>query len=302
MLALHAARIELCPRFGMSVPAMNKVLSQSEVEPQLQFRSVFISDVHLGFRGCSAEFLLDFLRSMRTDTLYLVGDIIDVWSLKKSFFWPQAHEAVVRAILAMAKRGTRVIYIPGNHDQELREFAGLQFGNIEIRCEAIHHTADGKRLLVMHGDEFDAVIKASPLMEELGNRAYSFILMLNRGLNFLRRLVGYNYWSLAAFLKLKVKNATRYIANFERALAHEARRRGVDGIICGHIHHAQIARKSVESVAVLYCNDGDWVESCTTLAEAPDGQLSLLRWTQTLELLRQSAAPMAESDPLEEAA
>jgi len=283
----------------MSLSPLTKLPSQGAAEPSLEFRSVFISDVHLGFRGCSAEFLLDFLHSIRTETLYLVGDIIDLWSLKKSFFWPQSHDAVVRAVFAMAKRGTRVIYIPGNHDHELRELAGLQFGNIEIRCEAIHETPDGKRFLVMHGDEFDAVIKASPLMEELGNRAYSFILMLNRGVNYVRRLVGYNYWSLAAFLKLKVKNATQYIANFERALAHEAKRRGVDGIICGHIHRAQIAQIG----SVLYCNDGDWVESCTTLAEHADGQLSLLRWTETRELLRQSAtAVMAASDSLDQAA
>jgi UDP-2,3-diacylglucosamine pyrophosphatase LpxH len=264
-------------------------------EPLLKFRSVFISDVHLGFRGCSAEFLLDFLRCMQTETLYLVGDIIDVWSLRKSFFWPAPHDAVVRTLLAMAKRGTRIIYIPGNHDHVLRDFEGLTFGNIEIRCQAVHETADGKRFLVLHGDEFDAVIKASPLMEALGNHAYSFILTLNRGVNYLRQLAGCDYWSLAAFLKLKVKNAAQYTANFERALAHEAKRRGLDGVICGHIHRAQIAPMG----SVLYCNDGDWVESCTTLTEQHDGQLSLLRWTERRELLRQSVATVAS---LEQAA
>jgi UDP-2,3-diacylglucosamine pyrophosphatase LpxH len=274
-------------------------MSQNGVEPLLQFRSVFISDVHLGFRGCSADYLLDFLRSIQTETLYLVGDIIDLWSLKKSFFWPPRHDEVIRTIIGMAKRGTRVIYIPGNHDHQFRDFEGLTFGNIEIRREAIHEAADGKRFLVLHGDEFDAVIKASPWLEELGNQAYSFILMLNRGVNYLRRLVGYNYWSLATFLKLKVKNATQYIANFERALAHEAKRRGVDGIICGHIHRAQIAMIG----SVLYCNDGDWVESCTTLTEHHDGQLSLLRWTETRELLHRSAVPLVDaSDSLDQAA
>ena len=258
----------------------------------LCFRSVFISDVHLGFRGCSAEFLLDFLNSMQTEQLYLVGDIIDLWSLKRSFFWPQRHNEVIRAILSLARRGTRVVYIPGNHDELFREFEGLTFGNVEIRREAIHQTADGKRLLVMHGDEFDGVIKVSPWLDGLGDLAYSFILMLNRGLNWLRRLWGYDYWSLATFLKLKVKNATQYIANFERALAHEAERRGLDGIICGHIHRAQI----VTIGATLYCNDGDWVESCTTLTEDATGQLSLLRWTETRELLRQAPAPLEGGD------
>jgi len=264
-------------------------MSQIGPRPLLRFRSVFISDVHLGCRGCSADFLLDFLNSMHTDNLYLVGDIIDLSSLQKSFFWPQRHNDVLRTILNIAQRGTRVIYIPGNHDHLLRDFAGLSFGNIEIHREAIHQTADGKRLLVLHGDEFDEVIKASPWLAELGDRAYCFTLMLNRAVNCLRRLAGRDYWSLAAFLKLKVKNATQYIANFERALALEARRRGVDGMICGHIHRAEIAMMG----PVLYCNDGDWVESCTTLTEDATGQLSLLRWTETRELLRQSPPPAA---------
>lgn len=271
-------------------------MSKIGPEPLLRFRSVFISDVHLGFRGCSAAFLLDFLRSIQTENLYLVGDIIDLWSLKKSFYWPPSHDEVVRTILAMAKRGTRVVYIPGNHDHLLREFDGLKFGNLEIHREVIHENADGKRLLVLHGDEFDAVIKASPWLEELGNHAYDFTLMLNRGVNYLRRLIGYNYWSLAAFLKLRVGNAARYIASFERALAHEARRRGVDGIICGHIHRARIAVIG----QTLYCNDGDWVESCTTLTEDADGQLSLLRWTETRELLHRAAPAL--SPALEQAA
>jgi UDP-2,3-diacylglucosamine pyrophosphatase LpxH len=269
-------------------------MSQLGAGPILRFRSVFISDVHLGFRGCSADFLLDFLNSMHTETLYLVGDIIDLWSLEKSFFWPQRHNDVIRAILNIAQRGTRVIYIPGNHDRLFRDFAGSSFGNIEIRHEAVHQTADGKQLLVLHGDEFDAAIKASPWLAGLGSAAYTFTLILNHGLNRLRQLVGCNYWSLAAFLKLKVKNAARYIANFERALALEAKRRGVDGVICGHIHRAHIATIG----SVLYCNDGDWVESCTTLTEDATGRLSLLRWTETRQLLHRSPQPSGEAlDP-----
>jgi UDP-2,3-diacylglucosamine pyrophosphatase LpxH len=204
-----------------------------------------------------------------------------VWSLKKSFFWPQAHNNVIRTILGIAKRGTRVVYIPGNHDSVFRDYDGLVFGNVEIRREAIHEMADGRRLLVLHGDEFDAVIKASPLLEALGNRAYAFILQLNRYVNFFRRRFGFPYWSIAAYLKHRVKNAVKYIANFEQALADEARRRNVHGLVCGHIHRAEIT----EIDGVLYCNDGDWVESCTTLTEDFHGRLAILRWTDTKQVI-----------------
>jgi UDP-2,3-diacylglucosamine pyrophosphatase LpxH len=250
-------------------------------KPPLRFRSVFISDIHLGFKGCSAGFLLDFLRRVETDNLYLVGDIIDLWSLQRTFFWPQAHNDVIRTILGKAKHGTRVVYIPGNHDRLFRDYDGWVFGNVEVRRDAIHTTADGRRFLLLHGDEFDSVIRASPLLESLGNRAYAAVLRLNRYVNAARRRFGYPYWSLAAFLKHRVKNAVSYVANFERAVAFEARRRGVDGMICGHIHRAEISE--IEGIA--YCNDGDWVESCTTLVEDYRGRLSLLRWTETVEVL-----------------
>ena len=259
-------------------------MSPNPARPVFQFRSVFISDVHLGFRGCSAAYLLDFLHSIETENLYLVGDIVDLWSLKKSFFWPQAHNDVIRTILGKAKRGTRVIYIPGNHDCVFRDYDGMVFGNVEIRREAIHQTADGRRFVVLHGDEFDSVIKASPLLEAVGNRAYAFVLQLNRVVNFFRRRFGFPYWSIAAYLKHKVKNAVKYIANFEQALADEAKRRGVDGMICGHIHRAEITQID----GVLYCNDGDWVESCTTLTEDFNGRLALLRWTESREVMAHS--------------
>lgn len=252
----------------------------------LRLRSVFISDVHLGFKGCRAEFLLDFLRSVECEQIYLVGDIIDLWSLQRSFFWPQAHNDVIRCLLGKAKHGTRVIYIPGNHDRTFRDNAGLILGNIEVQLQAVHETADGRRLLVLHGDEFDSIVRASPLLESLGNRAYSAALKLNRYVNFIRKQLGYPYWSVAAFLKHKVKNAVKYIANFERALATEARQRGLDGVVCGHIHRAEISKID----GVLYCNDGDWVESCTTLVEDFEGRLSLLRWTETAEVLAGSQA------------
>ncbi len=228
-----------------------------------------------------AEFLLDFLRRVECQQIYLVGDIIDVWSLTRAFYWPQAHNDVIRTILGKAKHGTRVVYVPGNHDRPFRDHDGLTLGNVEILKEAVHETADGRRFLVLHGDEFDSIVRASPLLESLGSRAYSAALRLNRYVNAVRLRFGYPYWSVAAFLKHKVKNAVKYIANFERALATEARRRGVHGVICGHIHRAEIT----EIEGITYCNDGDWVESCTTLVEDFQGRLSLLRWTETVEVL-----------------
>jgi UDP-2,3-diacylglucosamine pyrophosphatase LpxH len=258
-------------------------------KPVLRMRTVFISDVHLGSRDCSADYLLNFLHSVECDTLYLVGDIVDLWSMKRSFFWPQSHTNVIRTILDKAKHGTRVIYIPGNHDATIREYVGMQFGNVEIMQDAIHETADGRRFWVLHGDDFDSVIKASPLLSYVGHHLYDFILWLNRHVNSVRRNCGFSYWSVAAFLKGKMKNAVKYIANYERALASEARQRGVDGVICGHIHRPEIKRLD----DVLYCNDGDWVESCTTLVEDYAGRLSLLRWTEQAEvMLPQGVAPL----------
>jgi UDP-2,3-diacylglucosamine pyrophosphatase LpxH len=247
----------------------------------LRVRSVFISDVHLGFKGCQARFLLDFLRRVECDHVYLVGDIIDLWALQKSFHWPQEHNDVIRTVLGKAKHGTRVVYVPGNHDRPFREHDGLVMGNVEVRREAIHETADGRRFLVLHGDEFDSIVRASPWLESIGSSAYAFVLSLNRYVNAVRLRLGFPYWSLAAFLKHKVKNAVKYIAGFERALAAEARQRGVHGVICGHIHRAEIS--SIDGIE--YCNDGDWVESCTALVEDPGGRLSLLRWTDSQTVL-----------------
>lgn len=249
--------------------------------PLLRLRSVFISDVHLGFKGCNASFLLDFLRRVECRQIYLVGDIIDLWSLSRSFYWPQAHNDVIRTLLGKARHGTRVIYVPGNHDRPLRDHDGLVLGNVEIRREAIHETADGRRFLVLHGDEFDSIVRASPLLESLGTTAYALVLTLNRHVNVVRQRLGYPYWSVSAFLKHKVRNAVKYIANYERALAAEARRRDVHGVICGHIHRAGIS----DIDGIEYCNDGDWVESCTALVEDFQGRLSLLRWTESPEVL-----------------
>lgn len=247
----------------------------------LRLRTVFISDVHLGFKGCQARFLLDFLRRVECDQLYLVGDIVDLWALSRSFYWPQEHNDVVRTILGKAKHGTRVVYIPGNHDRPFRDHDGLVMGNLEVRREAVHDAADGRRYLVLHGDEFDSIVRASPVLESIGSSAYVLVLSLNRYVNAVRKLLGFPYWSLAAFLKHKVKNAVQYIAGFERALAAEARRRGVHGVVCGHIHRAEMS--TIEGIT--YLNDGDWVESCTALVEDFSGRLSLLRWTESQAVL-----------------
>ncbi len=264
----------------------------------LRLRTVFISDIHLGFKGCRAEFLLDFLRRVECQQIYLVGDIVDLWSLSKTFYWPQAHNDVIRTLLGKAKHGTRVVYIPGNHDRVFRDNDGLVMGNVEVHREAIHETADGRRFLVLHGDEFDDIVRVSPFLESVGSRAYGFALRMNRYVNLLRGWFGYPYWSLAAYLKHKVKNAVKFIANFERALTTEARRRNVDGVICGHIHRAEITQFD----DVTYCNDGDWVESCTALVEDHSGKLCLLRWTETATVLvdGQEVPLMEHPLPIEE--
>ena len=262
-------------------------------------RSVFISDVHLGSRGCNAAALLSFLREVQTDNLYLVGDIVDLWSLRKCFYWPQEHNNVLRTILGKAKHGTRVIFVPGNHDEDFREFAGSMFGNLEIVRDCIHTTAAGERLLVLHGDEFDSVVKCSRWLAVLGSHAYDFSIEMNRHFNRIRRFFGYEYWSLANYLKHKVKNAVNYISSFEQAVAHEVRRRGVDGVVCGHIHRAEISRID----GVLYCNDGDWVESCTALVEDRNGRLAIWNWaSDDTGAVRLVEDPDAAVTPLPQAA
>ena len=239
-------------------------------------RSIWISDTHLGFRGCQADLLLDFLHSVHSENLFLVGDIIDCWSLKRNFYWPQQHNNILRTILGKAKHGTKVVYVPGNHDELFRDFCGNVFGNVEIHREYIHTTANGRRLLIVHGDEFDSIVKHSRTLASLGSHAYAFLLRLNLYVHYFRRLFNFPYWSLAAHIKNKVKNAVNYISNFEEALTSMAADRKVDGVICGHIHHSEISVIN----GVLYCNDGDWVESCTALIETFDGDLHLIKWTE----------------------
>jgi UDP-2,3-diacylglucosamine pyrophosphatase LpxH len=241
-----------------------------------RYRSVWISDVHLGTRGCNARLLIDFFDHVDCDTMYLVGDIIDGWRLKKRLFWPAEHNDIVWRVLKRARRGTRVVYIPGNHDEMFRQFAGLDFGGVEIALDAVHETADGRRLLVLHGDEFDAIMLAHRWLAFVGDTAYTLLMKLNYAVNRVRTAMGLPYWSLSKVAKNKVKNAVQFIGRYEDVVAHEARARGVDGVVCGHIHHAEM--REIDGVA--YYNDGDWVEGCTALVEHADGRMEVLHWAE----------------------
>jgi UDP-2,3-diacylglucosamine pyrophosphatase LpxH len=257
----------------------------------LKVRSVWISDLHLGTPGCQAQALLHFLKHVECETLFLVGDIVDGWQLKRSWYWPQAHNDVVQKLLRKARKGTRVIFVPGNHDEFARRYVDHDFGGVEVVDEWVHATADGRRLWVTHGDLFDGVIQCARWLALVGDSLYEFTLKLNRHLNSLRARLGLPYWSLSKYLKLKVKRAVSYVSDFEAALAREARRRGADGVVCGHIHHAEM--RMIDGV--LYCNDGDWVESLTALVEEPDGTLRLIDWSQ---VPRHVEAPVPEAaDP-----
>lgn len=257
-----------------------------------RYRAIWISDVHLGTRGCKAEYLLDFLKCTESDILYLVGDIVDGWRLKRSWYWPQPHNDVIQKILRKARKGTRVVFIPGNHDEFARDYTDLNFGDIELACQVIHETKDGRRLLVLHGDAFDGVVKYAKWLAHLGDWAYTVALGLNNWFNQLRRRMGLPYWSLSAYLKHKVKNAVQFIDDYEQTIAEEARRMGVDGVVCGHIHHAEI--RDIDGV--LYVNDGDWVESCTAVVENPDGSLEVVRW---LDRAMSSAVSQAKESECE---
>lgn len=246
-----------------------------------RYRAVFVSDVHLGTRDCQAESLRAFLKSVETEHLYVVGDLVDLWSMRRSWYWPQSHNDVVQILLKKAKHGTRVVYVPGNHDEHFREFVGLDFGGIAIRRDTVHVTADGRRLLVVHGDEFDALMGLGWLYR-LGDTAYSVLLWTNRWMNHVRRWLGLGYWSLAAAIKRKVKNARTFVARFEALLARRAHEEGADGVVCGHIHKPDV--RVIDGIH--YYNDGDWVDSCTALVEHPDGHMEIL-------LLGRDAAPRA---------
>jgi UDP-2,3-diacylglucosamine pyrophosphatase LpxH len=265
-----------------------------------QYRTIFISDVHLGTAGCQANYLLDFLRHNHAQNIYLVGDIIDGWRLKKSWYWPQEHNDVLQKILKKARKGCKVTYIPGNHDEVARQFIGMSFGRIKIRQDAIHTLADGRRIWVTHGDMFDGVMQHAKWLAYVGDWLYTVILVVNRWFNSLRIRMGYPYWSLSQYLKHSVKNAVSFINSFELIMARETKHRKCDGVVCGHIHKAEI--KMIEGV--LYCNDGDWVESLSALVETLDGELKIVYWNKIAtqqEPVKQLTHELNESESIQQA-
>ncbi|MGB6662051.1 MAG: UDP-2,3-diacylglucosamine diphosphatase [Xanthobacteraceae bacterium] len=263
-----------------------------------KFRTLFISDVHLGARGCQADQLISFLRYHDAETIYLVGDIVDGWQLRSGWFWPQDHNDVVQKLLRKARKGARMVYLPGNHDEFLRDYYGTHFGGIDVMETAIHQAADGRRYLVVHGDVFDMVVKHARWLALLGDTAYDFAIFINRYFNAIRRRLGFRYWSLSQWAKHKVKNAVNYIGAFEQTLAQEAHRYNVDGVICGHIHHAVIH----DNFGIRYMNCGDWVESCTALAEHPDGTFEIIRWADRSQTLPPLPDEEDEPSPVRERA
>jgi len=274
------------------MPVMTrKAMNDSNEAPEPgKYRTLFISDVHLGTKGCQVEALLEFLKHHEAETIYLVGDIVDGWRLRSGWYWPQSHNDVVQKLLRKARKGTRIIYVPGNHDEFLREFYGTHFGGIEVCETALHEAADGKRYLVIHGDVFDVVVRHAKWLAFLGDWAYVAALAMSTRINAVRRFCGFTYWALSAWAKHKVKNAVNFIGRFEDTLAAEARRQGVDGVICGHIHSAAMR----DMAGLAYINTGDWVESCTAVVEHQDGRMELIHWaaqSRALNVQRSLPAP-----------
>jgi UDP-2,3-diacylglucosamine pyrophosphatase LpxH len=248
--------------------------ASEKVSHKTYYRSVWISDAHLCCRDAQADCLYDFLDSMRCENLYLVGDIIDIWSLRRKWHWTSQYNDVIHKMLKCARRGARVVYIPGNHDDFFRSYVGYNLGGIEVALNTVHETLEGKRYLVVHGDEFDTVVQYHRWLSHLGSWAYGHLITLNRLVNVVRRRMGKPHWSLSGAVKRRVKKAVKLVNRFESVLSAAAKRQGVDGVICGHIH--QPAMYDIDGVH--YCNTGDWVESCTALVEDERGRLSLLNW------------------------
>jgi UDP-2,3-diacylglucosamine pyrophosphatase LpxH len=243
-----------------------------------RYRTLFLSDVHLGTQACRATALLDFLEHNDANTIYLVGDIIDFWRIKRFAVWPQTHSDVLHALLRKAHGGTKIVYVPGNHDEGLRDYCGAHFNGIEVVRDCLHTTADGRRLLVIHGDEFDVVVRYAKWLAFLGNHGHRLALWLTTPFHWARRRFGLGLWSLASYLKLKVKTAVNVVGDFEAALLAEAKRRGADGVVCGHIHVAA-QRVAGES---HYLNCGDWVDSCTAIGEVANGELHVIAWLDVM--------------------
>lgn len=284
-----------------SLPLRAASIPEPEGQSRWRYRTIWISDVHLGTKGCNAALLIDFLDHTDSDTMYLVGDIIDGWRLKKKLFWPAEHNDIVWRVLKRARRGTRVVYIPGNHDEIVRQFAGLNFGGVEIERAAFHTTADGRRLMVLHGDEFDAIMLAHRWLAFVGDALYHVMMGLNGWVNKARTALGLPYWSLSKAAKHKVKNAVEFISKYEEVVARAAGERGVDGVVCGHIHTAEIRDFVHEGKTVAYYNDGDWVEGCTALVEHFDGRMELLHWPEEIAK-REAALADSNTPPEREAA
>ena len=261
-------------------PPVEPSVPERTVGERRRYRTIWISDVHLGTKGCNAELLIDFLDHTDSETMYLVGDIIDGWRLKKKFYWPPEHNDIVWRILKRARRGTRIVYIPGNHDEMVRPFSGMDFGGVEIRRAAFHDTADGRRLMVLHGDEFDTIMLAHRWLAFVGDALYHMMMKLNGWVASVRKLFGLPYWSISKAAKHKVKNAVEFISKYEEVVARAAAERGVDGVVCGHIHTAEIRDYEHEGRRVAYYTDGDWVEGCNALVEHFDGTMELLHWPE----------------------
>ncbi|MDF2178236.1 UDP-2,3-diacylglucosamine diphosphatase [Aliiglaciecola sp. CAU 1673] len=240
------------------------------------YRSVWLSDIHLGYKDCKAEYLLDFLSHSKIETLYLVGDIVDMWAMSRQFIWPKSHNQLFHRLLSLPREGTRVIYLPGNHDEPAQKYDGMVFGDVEIHRQYIHTTAEGKKLLLLHGDQFDQEVCFGPLHAWIGDKAYDLLLFVNRWYNKVRNMLGYSYWSLAGYIKSRVRGANEAIGRYRDIGCRTARESGMDGIVCGHIHHPEVS----EHDGILYCNTGDWIENCSALTEDKNGKLSLMYWTE----------------------
>jgi UDP-2,3-diacylglucosamine pyrophosphatase LpxH len=267
---------------------------KADVKPVRHYRSIFISDFHLGTRRAQAAALLDFLRLTESDKLYLVGDIVDSWSLRHKWYWNQLQNDVVQKILRKARKGTKVIFIPGNHDENFRDFVGHRFGRVAIMREVVHKSFSGKRYLVLHGDKFDNVIYFAPWLAKLGDWAYERLMDLNTPVNWLRNAFGFEKWSLSAYVKHKVKKAVEFISRFEEAVVHDAKLRGCEGVICGHIHTPDDRMIN----GIHYLNDGDWVESCSALVEHLDGRFEIIRWNAGFVVEPESVTIAEPTEPL----
>lgn len=240
------------------------------------FRTLWLSDIHLGYRDCKAEYLLNFLDHCQIDRLYLVGDIVDMWAMSRQFHWPQSHNQLLHRLLSLPKQGTEVIYLPGNHDEPAQKYSGMHFADIAVHREYIHTTADGRQLLLLHGDQFDQEVCFGKFQAWIGDYAYDFLLFLNRWYNRARAMLGFPYWSLAGYIKGHIKGANEAIERYRHACCKRARALGVDGVVCGHIHHPEITQEG----DVTYYDDGDWIENCSALTEDHQGNITLLYWTQ----------------------